>query len=430
MAVAVILARAAAIVLDVRIFLGHHQLHAVAEHVRLLLGARVGGELLVYYELAVGAQRVGHIELGGHARHIVGGAYLPGVSHSLVLKVLERHLRVFPRGKLVLKACSVVVVRRCPPEFGLKRIALAECRHAVDVEIVYPARSLVEGDGGGTGLHREAGQHLVLLDLLVGGLGFLVARSLGHGHYLLEGGELVGAELQLLACHGVARVEQRLYGLELVVHVEHHLTSVGGLLGIAVAAEADDTALLRIHVERLDCALLEHLALAYQFPVEAHIAQVLEEILVVHLHFALLKVDGSGPDALHEVAVLVGLRIGLAVGAYETVAVEVVVGSRVAAVVTAVGKDLPSLLIVVTKSLVYEVPDIPALIVGVFADKVPVFLEKSAAVTHCVSVLTLYEWARIILLAVFLAVFVGVVHGAEYVALAVLPDGALVVNGA
>ena len=76
---------------------------------------------------------------------------------------------------------------------------------------------------------------------------------------------------------------------------------------------------------------------------------------------------------------LVGVWVWHAVWVDDSVAVEVVVGGWEASVVAAVGPDgFACHLACAAESLVDEVPDVAALIVGVLAYHVPVFLESAA----------------------------------------------------
>ena len=87
---------------------------------------------------------------------------------------------------------------------------------------------------------------------------------------------------------------------------------------------------------------------------------------------------------------LVGVWVGVAVWLQHAVAVEVVVGCRIATVVSAIHPYLSAgHLALSPQSLVGKVPDESTLVVGVLADQVPIFGKASAAVTHRVVVLAL-----------------------------------------
>ena len=71
------------------------------------------------------------------------------------------------------------------------------------------------------------------------------------------------------------------------------------------------------------------------------------------------------------------MRIGYAVGANQTVVVEVIIRSVVFVEVAAIAIDAHSVFVFPVAGLVYEVPDKSALIFRIFADDVPVFFESS-----------------------------------------------------
>ena len=105
----------------------------------------------------------------------------------------------------------------------------------------------------------------------------------------------------------------------------------------------------------------------------------------------------------------------------DAVAVEVIVAGRILAVVATIGKDgTPRDRTLVAHTLIHEVPDITALILRIFAHQIPIFLEATHRVAHGVSIFTLDQRTRIIVLRISLAALVAVVHGTEDVGLAVL----------
>ena len=113
------------------------------------------------------------------------------------------------------------------------------------------------------------------------------------------------------------------------------------------------------------------------------------------------------------------MGIETAVGGDDTVAVEVVVGGGIAAVVATIGEDLlASDLALVAQTLIDEVPDIAALVFRMLADEVPVLLETAHRVTHGVGILALDQRTGIVALGVFLAVLVAIVHRTEDIGLA------------
>ena len=179
-------------------------------------------------------------------------------------------------------------------------------------------------------------------------------------------------------------------------------------------------------------------------------AQVYEEVLVEDVYGALLEVGfgGAAVDAAVLVAYLLRARVRLPVGRHYAVAVECVVAGVVGVEVAAEDED-PGGLVGVragagavflvnlalggvvrpAESLVLEVPDAAALVVGVLADEVPVLLEAAEGVAHGVCVLALDEGHGGIVGAILLAGLVAGVHGAEDVRAAV-HAGALVLHGA
>ena len=82
---------------------------------------------------------------------------------------------------------------------------------------------------------------------------------------------------------------------------------------------------------------VEHrLAIDEQLPAHLHVPQVTEEELVSHSDIALAHVHVLGPDVLVVIGRFIGVWIPHAVGAHETVAVEVVVARIMGIVVTSV----------------------------------------------------------------------------------------------
>ena len=71
------------------------------------------------------------------------------------------------------------------------------------------------------------------------------------------------------------------------------------------------------------------------------------------------------------------MRIGYAVGANQTVVVEVIIRSVVFVEVAAIAVDAYSVFVFPVERLVYKVPDKSTLIFRIFADDVPVFFESS-----------------------------------------------------
>ena len=122
--------------------------------------------------------------------------------------------------------------------------------------------------------------------------------------------------------------------------------------------------------------------------------------------------------------------IETAVGGDDAVAVEVIVGGRIASVVATIGKDLLTRQrTLVAQRLVDEVPDEATLILGMLAYELPILLESTHRITHGVGILALDEGTGIVALGILVAITIVVVHGAEDVGLAVLAC-LLVLHGA
>ena len=113
-------------------------------------------------------------------------------------------------------------------------------------------------------------------------------------------------------------------------------------------------------------------------PLELEIVERLEEVLIIDLNLTVLQTLIGHPNALIIITHLIGMRIQATVGSNDTVAVEVIVGSRIAAVVTTIGEDfLTCNLALVAQTLIHEVPDIAALILRILTDDIPILLETT-----------------------------------------------------
>ena len=108
------------------------------------------------------------------------------------------------------------------------------------------------------------------------------------------------------------------------------------------------------------------------------------------------------------------MRIGHAVGTYQSVAVEVVVARVVVVeVATIIIGPLISLAFH-AQTLVNEVPDESALILRIFADELPIFLESTARIAHSVRIFALYEGLLLrFVLRIFLTLSVRPIHRAH-----------------
>ena len=172
--------------------------------------------------------------------------------------------------------------------------------------------------------------------------------------------------------------------------------------------------LLRSNVEIVDDTFFKHASIYKHRPSHLIIAQIAEEIFVEHLHSQRFSdvADGLHPNVLILIRHFVGVGIQLAVGADDTVIVEVVVGIVVVVVVAAVGivdfvqfgiRQIRHLvqfversgeilrIDVAVKGLIDEVPNVTTLILRIFADEFPIFLQSTARVTHRVVVFALNQ---------------------------------------
>ena len=134
--------------------------------------------------------------------------------------------------------------------------------------------------------------------------------------------------------HGLVGAHQRLGGLQLKLDVEHHLA-----IGRHLVGQRELHGLLRRCIDFIHTTGLHRLAVSDEGPRHVVVAQVAEEIFVAHANLALLQVDGLSPDVLILVSHLVSVGIELTVGAYDAVAVEVVVRRILAVVVTTIGVE-------------------------------------------------------------------------------------------
>lgn len=105
-----------------------------------------------------------------------------------------------------------------------------------------------------------------------------------------------------------------------------------------------------------DTAGLHNPAVGDQFPRQFIIVQPHEEILVVHLHAALRRIEKLGPDILVLPLHLIGVRMPRAVGRDDAVAVERIVGRVVVVEIAAVEERHAAVLFVAGESLIDESP--------------------------------------------------------------------------
>ncbi len=228
----------------------------------------------------------------------------------------------------------------------------------------------------------------------------------------------------MLAGHGGACVEQRSGLFETIVNVEQPFAIAFG----RPVGHGYDSALLRACIDVGDIARAHGASVAQKCPLHGHVRERGEEAFVIDLHLAVGQQGGVYVliDALH----LIGVGIRHSVGRDETVVAEILVGRVGALEVAAVGiyglpfGSRPAY------RLVNEVPDEAALIFGIFAYNVPIFLKSALGVTHCVGILTLYQRLGAGGIGrVFLACVIGIIHGAEYIGQA-LQAGPFILHGA
>ena len=105
------------------------------------------------------------------------------------------------------------------------------------------------------------------------------------------------------------------------------------------------------------------------------------------------------------------MRIETAVRAYQSVVAEIIVGRVIVIEVTAVGVELSAVFLMPAQALVNEIPDEASLEFRVLADEVPVLLEATFGVAHCVSILDENQRLDLgLVLAVFLNLVVRKIH--------------------
>ena len=421
-AVAVVLDRTTAIIRQLIILVGHLKLHAVTEHRRhphniSSLLRRIGQEVLVDDHLAIGLKRIGHGECSGDIGHIKH-------SHNAIveyLAVFQLHLRILPYTEALLQTGTIVVVRRRTPELGGNGLTVDEHRMAINIKVVNPPAPLT---------HSQRGTSNVELDVALGLL-LLHISSLG-----LDFGELIGIKHKLLTSHHLTFLNKRLSlaGLELeddedlliAVMTQHTLNDLlHGLDGDNLTLlrgntiDGDGATVTKGHTFRTVAVVMMGGGGSTDKPLELEVVEGLEEVLVVDLDLTFLQALVGNPHVLIVVAHLVGMGIQTAVRSDDTITVEVVVGSRIAAIVATISKDLlASDLALITQTLIDKVPDIATLIFRILTDDVPVLLETTHRVTHRMGVLALDQRTGIVALGVFLAVLIAIVHRTEDIGLA------------
>ena len=151
---------------------------------------------------------------------------------------------------------------------------------------------------------------------------FCYSVTLGS-HDSLHGGVHVFSELQLLVSHHPLLLEQRLIALETELYVEHILLAI--LYRIAEALECHHLLALRRYIEFVHLTIGNLLTLFEECPHEVVVAEVSEEVLIVHLYLSLLQVFCGSPYILVVVAHLIRVGMIAAVCSDDTVTVEVIV---------------------------------------------------------------------------------------------------------
>ena len=123
------------------------------------------------------------------------------------------------------------------------------------------------------------------------------------------------------------------------------------------------------------------------------------------------------------------MRVRNTIRADQAVIAEVIIASVELIEIAAISIDHFPVLAGPAYGLIHEVPDEASLIFRVFTDQIPIFLETTLRVTHGMGVLTLYQrLLHGVVLAVFSAILVVVIHRAEDICLSGL-SGLLVLYG-
>ena len=116
---------------------------------------------------------------------------------------------------------------------------------------------------------------------------------------------------------------------------------------------------------------------------------------------------------------LVGMRMKAAVCSDYSIAAERVVACIIVIKIASVNKDMvcsvSGRIDLPAQGLVHEVPDEATLIRRIFADKVPIFLETTHGITHCMSIFTLNQRLLRFVIQITFTVPIRIVHRANYV---------------
>ena len=187
--------------------------------------------------------------------------------------------------------------------------------------------------------------------------------------------------------------------------------------------------MLGSYFQVIDTSATNNLAAFQHFPFQIISGKVTEEILVVHLDLTFRQIAGGCPDILVIIPHLVHMRVRNTIRADQAVIAEVIIASVELIEIAAISIDHFPVLAGPAHGLIHEVPDEAPLIFRVFTDQIPIFLETSLRVTHGMSVFTLYQrLLHGVILAVFSAILVVVIHRAEDIGLSVL-SGLFVLYG-
>ena len=116
---------------------------------------------------------------------------------------------------------------------------------------------------------------------------------------------------------------------------------------------------------------------------------------------------------------LVCMRMKAAVCSDYSIAAERVIACVIIVEITTIDKDMVSPVFgridLPAQGLVHEVPDEATLICRIFADKVPIFLETTHGITHCMSIFTLNQRLLRFVIQITFTVPIRIVHRANYV---------------
>ena len=197
--------------------------------------------------------------------------------------------------------------------------------------------------------------------------------------------------------------EQAFGVLQLISHVKQPFGTLANITDWKLHLDS----LLRSYVQVFHAPAAHHLSCFQHLPFQIICRQVAEEIFVENADFTILDVCRICPNVLIEIAYFVHVRIRYAVRANQTVVAEIEVRSIETVKVTAVCINHLSVLSRPANRLIDKVPNESALILRIFADEVPIFLETAFRVTHGMGIFTLNERFLIFfILAIIFATFV------------------------